>query len=372
MSEDAMAGHIPPDLPAYVHIKRVLKNQIEDGELPEGARVPSEMELAREYNVSRNPTRQALRDLELEGYIVRAPGRGSFVAPMSKREKPLHIAEGRTLAVACPVLECHYTRQVIQGFTRYAAAKNFHTMVYFQIFSNESEFDFLADIRNSGIDGIAFWLQHPGVLTLELLEKFRRSSFPFVLIDRYTRSVEADFVVTDNEDVGYRLTKALTNRGHRTIGFITTPLDNTTAEDRLKGHKRALEEEGLPYLPGLTGITSDEDQSLSMVVYRIMAQQQRPTAFVCINDGVAAKLLDELEVLGHNVPEDIEVATVDDNELVQALDMPIIAASQVGYEMGRQSAEILIAHVEDPGRPMEKRFLKAELHIPQKLPTRAN
>jgi GntR family transcriptional regulator of arabinose operon len=360
-----MGGHIPPDLPAYVHIKRVLKNQIEDGELPVGARVPSEMELAREYNVSRNPTRQALRDLELEGYIVRSPGRGSFVAPMCKREKPLHMAESKTLAVACPVLEYHYTRQVIQGFTRYAASKDFHTMVYFQIFSNESEFDFLADIRNSGVDGIAFWLQHPGTLTLELLERFRHSSFPFVLIDRYTRKVESDFVVTDNEDVGYQLTKALTARGHRFIGFITTPLENTTAEDRLKGHRRALDEEGLPYMPELTGITSDEDVSLSTVVCRIMAQQHRPTAFVCMNDGVATKLIDELDELSYKIPQDVEVATVDDNQLARALDRPIIAASQVGYEMGKRSAEILIARIEDPTRPLEKLFLKAELHIPR-------
>ncbi len=366
-----MAGHIPSNLPAYAYIKRVLKNRIEDGDLQEGARVPSEMELARTYNVSRNPTRQALRDLEQEGYIVRAPGRGSFVAPVSKREKPLRITEWRTLAVACPVLECHYTRQVIQGFTRYAAEKNFHAMVYFQHFSNGNEFEFLADIRNSGIDGIAFWLQHPSGLTLDLLEKFRRASFPFVLIDRYARGVEADFVVTDNEDAGYRLTKALTNRGHKTIGLITTTLDNTTVEDRQKGYRKALQEEGLPCLASLTGITSDEDPALfSAVVHRIMAQQQRPTAFVCMNDGVAAKLLDELDVLGYRVPEDAEVATVDDNELAQVLDMPIITASQVGYEMGRQSAEILIARVEEPKRPIEKRFLKANLCIPQALPAR--
>jgi DNA-binding LacI/PurR family transcriptional regulator len=365
-----MAGHIPSDLPVYVYIKRVLKNRIEDGELPEGARVPSEMELARQYNVSRNPTRQALRDLEQEGYIVRSPGRGSFVAPISKREKPLRITEWPTLAVACPVLELHYTRQVIQGFTRCAAEKNFHTMVYFQHFSNESEFDFLADIRNSGIDGIAFWLQHPSGLTLDLLEKFHRASFPFVLIDRYARGVEADFVVTDNEDVAYRLTKTLTDRGHRSIGLITTPIDNTTVEDRQRGYRRALEEAGIPYNPALTGITPGEYELLSPVAHRIMAVQGRPTAFLCVNDGLAGKLLDDLDALGYRVPEDVEIATVDDNQLAQVLDMPIIAASQAGYEMGRQSAQILIARVEEPKRPIEKRFLKADLHVPEGLPAR--
>lgn len=358
---------ISPDVPAYVHIKRILKNRIEDGELPEGARVPSEMELARQYNVSRNPTRQALRDLELDGYIVRSPGRGSFVAPIARRQKPLRISAWPTLAVACPVLECHYTRQVVRGFIDHAVKESFHTMVYFQHFSNETEFDFLADLRNSGIDGIAFWLQHPCKSTLELLEKFHRVSFPFVLIDRYVRGLETDFVVTDNEDAGHQLTETLIARGHKAVGFITTPADNTTVEDRLAGHKRALEEAGLPYVPQLTGIVSSEDDPLSMIVQRIMANQQRPTAFVCANDGVSAKLLDELDELGYVIPRDVEVATVDDNEFAQVLDYPIVTASQAGYLMGRQSAEILIARTKNPNRPVEGHFLKAELHVPEAL-----
>lgn len=356
---------IPPDMPAYVYIKRELKNRIEDGELPEGERVPSEMELARQYKVSRNPTRQALRDLELEGYIVRTPGRGSFVAPITRRQKPLHINDWRTFALACPVLECHYTRQVVQGFIQHAVEKSFHTMVYFQHFSNEAEFDFLADMRNSGIDGIAFWLQHSGPLTLELLAKFRRASFPFVLIDRYVRGLEADYVVTDNDDVGYELSRTLLGRGHRALGFITTPLDNTTAEDRFQGHQRALAEAGIAYIPELTGVVSSDEQPMSVVVHRIMAHHQRPTAFVCTNDGVAEKLFDELEALGYAVPGDVEIATVDDNEFAPALDIPILSASQNGHEMGRQSAELLIARAENPRRPCEGRFLKAEVHVPE-------
>lgn len=358
---------IPSDVPAYVFIKRELKNRIEDGDLPEGERVPSEMELARQYNVSRNPTRQALRDLEFEGYIIRSPGRGSFVAPKSRRQKPLRISEWRTFALACPVLECHYTRQVVQGFIEQAVKKSFHTMVYFQHFNNETEFDFLADIRNSGIDGIALWLQHPGELTKELLGKFRRASFPFVLIDRYLRDLETDYVVTDNERVGYELTRLLIERGHRSLGFVTTPLDNTTVEDRLTGHRRALEEAGLAYVPALTGITGSEEQSMSVVVHRIMAHHQRPTAFLCANDGVAAKLLDELENLGYQVPDDVEVATVDDNQFVKAVDLPIVVASQEGYEMGCQSAEILIARTESPDRPVEGRLLKADIIVPEIL-----
>lgn len=365
--EDSAMTPIPSNVPVYVFIKRDLKNRIEDGELPVGERVPSEMDLARQYGVSRNPTRQALRDLELEGYIVRSPGRGSFVAPKSRRLQPLRISEWRTFALACPVLECHYTRQVMQGFIEHAVQKNFHTMVYFQHFNNETEFDFLADLRNSGIDGIALWLQHAGELTLDLLTKFRRASFPFVLIDRYVRGLEADHVVTDNENVGYELTRILLERGHESVGFITTPLDNTSTEDRLAGHRRALEEAGIEYLPALTGVASADEDSLAVLVHRIMAHHQRPSAFVCTNDGAADKLLFELEALGYEVPQGIEVATVDDNEFVSAVDLPILTASQNGFEMGRQSAEMLIARTEQPTRPVEVRFLKATFQIPKKI-----
>ncbi len=353
---------IPPDVPIYVYIKRELKNRIENGDLAEGDRVPSELDLAREYGVSRNPTRQAMRDLEQEGYIVRSPGRGSFVAPKAQRQRLLRVSAWRTVAFACPELECRYTRSVVRGFIECAAEKGFHTMVYFQRFSNEAEIDFLADIRNSGIEGVAFWLQHASQQVRGLLDKFQGTSFPFVLVDRYVRSLDSDYVVTDNEDAGYRLTKALIDRGHTDIGFLTPPLDNTAAEDRLAGYERAVGEARVTNFGGLVGVLEDEKESAGAVVHNIMALRTRPTAFCCSNDGVTAKLLDELDKLGYATPRDVEVATVDDNEFVEVLDVPVITASQVGCKMGRASAEILIARIEEPARPIQQRLLKAILH----------
>lgn len=350
---------IPPDIPVYAYIKRELKNQIESGELAEGARVPSELELARAYGVSRNPTRQALRDLEQEGYIVRSPGRGSFVAPVSQRQKLLRVSGWHTLAIACPELECHYTRSVIEGFIQCAAESNYHTMAYFMRLRNQDEFEFLADIRNSGIDGVAFWLQHASSRTLDLLNKFRRSGFPFLLIDRYVRGADLDFVVTNNEDAAYRLTKALIAQGHRNVGFVTAELDNTTAEDRFAGHRRALEETGIPFIEDLMGVFESEGEPIASVVNRLMAHRRRPTAIFCSNDGCAAKLIDELTNLGYNVPDDVVLSAVDDNELAEALGIPMITASQAGNEMGRESARLLMNRIEKPDGPPQHCFLKA-------------
>ncbi|HIJ65359.1 MAG TPA: GntR family transcriptional regulator [Candidatus Hydrogenedentes bacterium] len=353
---------VPADLPLYELIKRDLKSLMENGDLPEGARVPSELDLARKYGVSRNPTRQALRDLELEGYITRAPGRGSFVAPRAQHQRLFAVNGWRTVAVACPGLECHYTRKVIQGFVQGTQERGVHAMVYFRRLSTEDEFDFLADIRNSGIEGVAFWLQHTSQQILDLLRKFYQSAYPFVLLDRFVRGLDADFVVTDNEDVGYQLTSELIRRGHTDIGLLTFEPEATSSYDRVAGHRRALEEAGILFTEELMAVHDPQGDPLSALVDRIMAHRRRPTAFFCNNDGLAAMLLDELAERGYGVPGDIELATVDDNELVEALDVSMVTASQAGLEMGRESAKVLLARIDDGHAPLQQRFLKARLN----------
>lgn len=52
---------------------------IESGELPFGAKLPSQQELAGRYAASETPVKAALRELQLRGYIEGAPGRGNYV-----------------------------------------------------------------------------------------------------------------------------------------------------------------------------------------------------------------------------------------------------------------------------------------------------
>lgn len=67
-------------VPLYYQLQELLKEQIESGGWRPGDRMPSEPELARRYSVSRVVVRQALAILQDDGQIVRAQGRGTFVA----------------------------------------------------------------------------------------------------------------------------------------------------------------------------------------------------------------------------------------------------------------------------------------------------
>ena len=64
----------------YEAIRDSLKYRILAGELERNARVPSEAELCRMYDVSRISAKRALNELENDGYVKRIPGKGTFVS----------------------------------------------------------------------------------------------------------------------------------------------------------------------------------------------------------------------------------------------------------------------------------------------------
>jgi DNA-binding GntR family transcriptional regulator len=68
-----------------------LRKQIQEGSLGPGALLPSEPELAREYNVSRQTARSALQALEREGLVIVRPRRGRVVR--SNQRLRWHLSE---------------------------------------------------------------------------------------------------------------------------------------------------------------------------------------------------------------------------------------------------------------------------------------
>ncbi len=66
--------------PLYAQLRDELRSRILDGVLHPGTRIPSENELTGHHGVSRITVRQALNDLQNEGLIFRAHGKGTFVS----------------------------------------------------------------------------------------------------------------------------------------------------------------------------------------------------------------------------------------------------------------------------------------------------
>ncbi len=82
-----MYANLPqPRPPMYFRIQQAILDQIQSGQLQPGVLLPSETDLARQYQVSRITAKRALDELVRQGRAFRQQGRGTFVAQARIRE----------------------------------------------------------------------------------------------------------------------------------------------------------------------------------------------------------------------------------------------------------------------------------------------
>lgn len=72
-------------VPLYYQAARILEEAIEDGRLPRGSKLDSELDLAEQLGISRPTMRAAIKLLVDKGLLIRRRGIGTIVAPRPVR-----------------------------------------------------------------------------------------------------------------------------------------------------------------------------------------------------------------------------------------------------------------------------------------------
>lgn len=74
-------------IPLYYQLKESLKKRIVSKEWKPGTKIPTESEICEMYDVSRVTVRKALEELQLDGYLDKKQGKGTFVRDTAIEQK---------------------------------------------------------------------------------------------------------------------------------------------------------------------------------------------------------------------------------------------------------------------------------------------
>ena len=146
---------------------------------------------------------------------------------------------------------------------------------------------------------------------------------------------------------GYAATRHLIGLGHRVVGQMSVPLD-ARAVQRLAGYRHAMDEAGLE--PITTSIERPSSFPLGSELFGEL-HERRPdmTAIFCGNDNLALGSLFECQRRGIRVPEDVSIVGFNDLEFSATAHPALTTVATPRYEIGRRSAEIVLAIVRGPG-----------------------
>jgi len=114
-------------IPLYFQIQRILREQIETGQLKPGQKLPSEEELCKRFGVSRITIKRALEGLVAEDLLYRRRGKGTFVTEKEHKMQSFSLI-GPLGAIFCKgqVMKLHWAE--IETVLPPAAVKKFFSL----------------------------------------------------------------------------------------------------------------------------------------------------------------------------------------------------------------------------------------------------
>ena len=338
--------------PMHRMIYDVLLAAIQRGEYRSGDRLPSEMELCKQYNASRITVAKAIDTLRNEGLVVRRAGSGSYVqpaAPAASYQFGLLIPELGTTEIFEPIC---------QGIMRSPHAKS-HSLIWGHTaqscaLQEEGALSLCRQFIDQKVSGVFFapleYVENKDRINHQLVAELRQAGIPVVLLDRcyYTYPMRSDLdrVGIDNHRASYVVTQHLWNCGARRILFVARKGSASTILERVSGYQFALSESGSQF-PARAVYGDPHDLDFA----RCLVTDFQPDAVVCGNDLTAAHLMRSFISIGVRVPEQVRLASFDDANYAKFLPVPLTTIHQNCSQIGDCAMELMLDRILHPQRP---------------------
>lgn len=350
----------------YVQLLTYFRERIRNGTMGAGSRLPTELEIARQHQISRGTVRQAFNILVNEGLLERTPGRGTFVKEFTKPELR-HPAKRLGLLLSLPTLQL--SMDILVGVVQAAKARSYEVSVVYAENNPSQQARDISWLKTNQVNGIIL-LPIDNAVADDTPRQLQQDGTPLVLIDRYIPDFETDYVVSDNAGGGYRATEHLIILGHTNIGFAYSDaanLQTTSVKDRWRGYCQALQEYNLTYAETLIFPDMPLPPPAAPNAYdAFILDPNRPAAVFAVNDTVALAILQAAQRHGVRVPDDLALVGFDDLSFAAYLTPPLTTVMQPRLEIGVRAANLLINRVEGQISPPQ------HIEIPTNLLVRAS
>lgn len=345
--------------PLYRVVYDSLLNDITDGTLPQGSRIPSESELTLKFNVSRITTKKALNTLAEEGYIIRRAGLGSFVksSVASNRDEaavssPQHgSGSSKIIGLVMEDFTESYGLGILRAIEQQTYNTGYHLCICRSHGSQDVETDAINKMLELNADGIIIMPTHGTHYNTELL-KMVIGGYPIVFIDRLLGGIPAPYVGTDNASVSTKLTEYLFDMGHRNIALVTpTATEAAVLRDRIEGfraayHIHGLEQDRNLILDSVTSTIPGKDDTQNRtkdaeLIESFLREHPEITAVMATEYSSAVMVRQATQRMGLRIPDDISLTCFDSPKTLQG-EYYFTHIAQRENEIGECAVNLLI------------------------------
>ncbi len=275
---------------------------------------------------------------------IRAAVRGMNFVP-NQLARALATGRSNLIGVIVPNSSDLYYAEVIRAIEDGASAAHFHVMLCNGSYRMETYTARVRDMRRLHMKGII--AAPPFTAGRPRLPQFWKdlvhSDFEVVLINRQLdppifHQVAADYMA----GVGM-VARALAERGHRRVAYISGTPEVLPFRQRLEVFRRCMQEYGFDVDAALIErgeLTCAGGYEACRRLWK--ANRRKPTAVVASNDTAAVGVLRYLDEVGVSVPRDLSIASFDGTPFADFMHRSLTTVVTPMYDIGRQAFRTLL------------------------------
>lgn len=294
-------------------LRRHLVTELKSGRLLPGHALPTEMDLSRQLNVSRNTVRHALGELEEQGLVRRVQGKGTFVTEKGSSQPAV-----RTASFALVVIDVvtGYYRQLFADFERFSNAAGHPVVICNSNNDVDRQGNHILSLLDQQVAGVVLNSSSKAVTPPYHVRMLQNAGVPVVLLHRAVPNVSAPVLEMPGLEVGLRAGRALAEANHRQVAFLDSHR-TAVGEKYLLGLQQAMAEVGaeIPEERIDFGTMTEFDpagilryeQHMEGMLERMMASKFPPTAICVAGTEMAERLYLIAMRRGLRVPEDLSI-----------------------------------------------------------------
>lgn len=336
----------------YQNLKDYLIAKIRSGGLAGSGRLDSEPQLCERFSLSRNTIRQAIQELENEGYVYRIHGKGTFIrnaTPVNSRKIALMIYD--TAYMAHPV-----TGGLIRGIDE-TLSRNGYIL---DILASKRSFHDENLMRLA--ESYAGFLIGTYQLDELMLAELEKISLPHLFVKNYPMNHDVHAARINFTHAGFLAAEHLIRTGCGNLALIYSGDRIAISAEFKEGVYSAALEHGARLRRENIFIADFSDRlAVPEICAELLRHEDRPDGMICASDELAISLLAELKRHGVSVPGDISVIGCNNTENSTLTTPPLSTVDIPVMELGRRSADLLLRMIH--GETAQPELLEPSLVI---------
>ncbi len=186
----------------------------------------------------------------------------------------------------------------------------------------------------------------------DLLQRIQQQGTPLVLLDRSFKGFKANFVGSDNVEMGRLATEHLLSLKRRRVAHIRGP-ENSIGRGRLEGYCSALHARGIQireqFIVSTSTVDVDSTRQGQQAMEKLLALPTFPDAVFCYSDPIAIGAMQTILSEGLKIPNDIAVIGCGNLHYDGFLQVPLSSVDQRTDALGEKTAKLLLSLLKKKG-----------------------